>query len=693
LRPSFSAERRRAWRFGILSAVGGAVLTLCAPLLSTQLAPTAARSSAPPTKIVATEAGSTRGFTIAHEYTTVADGTTISLAVSYPPGAYGDKNHNWPTLFEMDGYEGYPTPNDNEFFDQPAGSQFVDVYAQIRGTGCSGGTFDLFSKQSSEDGAYIINHWIAAQPWSDGRVAITGHSYSGITGFLVAEQSPHVYAIAVSGLVDDFYRSILYPGGVFNEGFPVLWGAGLRPIDQFEGNYQNYADPSDPTCAEDEAQHEGSDTVPAQLLVPVYTQTTATSSSWAISHSLSPGVRGIKAPIQINQQYQDEQTGPRGGYILWQDIPAGIPKRLVLSNGQHNPNDPALDKLAWLDCWVIDKPDGLPCPHITDEVSGGQTVTTTVDNPAAEVLMYFDSLGTSAGSQKRNTPYLTSNWPAPETDWQYYYLHPDGSLDSSPSSQYDAGTASYVSTTTDEHTSGTLGNDLPVPPPGSNVGQVTFTDGPNEARFATAPFSSTAAISGPILLNLYLSSTAPDTDVFVDVLDLDNATGQLEYLQRGLLRDSFRAVDAPLSQYTTVQDPKSPLHGRTLMYRPYHDYLTQDLSLPNQTNYLPVEIFPLGHVFYPGHSLVIDIHAPPANDPLSTYAYEPTQAPSVNTIVMSPQDQSSLLLPFMGTLPPRWPNQPPCSDIAGYVCFTPAASVPELNAIENDVYSASESTP
>lgn len=613
------------------------------------------------------------GITVTHQYTTVADGTVISLAVSYPPGAFGSTTHAWPALFEMDGYQGYPTPNDNEFFGHSL--QFVDVYAQIRGTGCSGGTFDLFSTQSSQDGAYIIDNWITSQAWSNGHVGLTGHSYSGLTGFLVAEQDPHVDAIAVSGLIDDFYRSILYPGGVFNEGFPILWGALLRPESQFTGNVQNYTNTSDPQCAEDEAQHQGSDTVPLQLLLPVYTQSTATSTSWAIEHSLDQGVGNIDAPIQINQQYQDEQTGPRGGYILWQDIPSGIPKRLVLSNGQHNPNDAAFDKAAWLDCYVIDIPAGRPCPTITGEDSTGATVTAAVNDPAYRVLMYFDSLGTSSASQKRNVPYLTSDWPAPETNWQRWYLHPDGSLDNRPTTTADAGTKSYLSTTTDERTSGTLGYDLPAPPPGTNVAQVTFADGPNEARWTTAPFGQTTALSGPILLDLWLSSTTPDTDVFVDVLDLDTTTGQMEYLQRGLLRDSFRAVDVPASQ--TIQS--GPLAGT--IYRPYHDFLTQDLSLPGQTNELPIEIFPLGHVFYPGHALVIDVHAPPLNDPLSTYAYEPTQAPAENTIVMSVSDQSSLLLPFMPVLPPLWPTEPSCSDIAGYVCFTPAVNAPELGAV------------
>jgi predicted acyl esterase len=582
--------------------------------------------------------------------------TDIAVSIWYPPGAYGDTKKDWPALFEMDGYQGFPSPNDNEFFGHT--TKFVDVYAQIRGTGCSGGQFDLFSRQSSDDGKYIIDNWIPRQPWSNGRVGITGHSYSGLTGFLVAGTAPRVEAVAVSGLIDDFYRSILYPGGIFNEGFPILWGALLRPYSQFSGNTQNYENDSE--CRTNELQHQGSDTVPLTLLAPVYTQMTATADSWAISHSLFRVEPNLDAPIQINQQYQDEQTGPRGGYILWQHVPVRLPKRLILSNGQHNPNDPKFDKAAWLECWLIDKPEHKPCPTISGETSAGTTVTAPVNDPRYRVVEYFDSLTGGPAGQQRGAPYLTSNWPDPNTDWRLYYLHGDGTLSSAPAPNDKS--VSYVSTATDEHTTGTFGYDLPVPPQGTNVGALTFVHGPNEARYTLSFANAPTAISGPILLNLRLQSTAPDTDIFVDLLDLDTKTGEMAYLQRGLMRASFRAIDPTKSDYIST----GPLKGT--IYRPYHDYLDTQLMIPGQTYQVPVEIFPLGHVFYPGHQLVIDIHAPPFSDALSTYAYEPHSAPAVNTILPG----STLLLPLMPTLPPLWPTQPACSQIAGYVCFTPA---------------------
>jgi predicted acyl esterase len=554
----------------------------------------------------------------------------------------------------MDGYQGCPHPNDNQFFG--ATDKFVVVYAQIRGTGCSGGRFDLFSRRSALDGKYVIDRWIPHQPWSNGRVGIAGHSYSGLTGFLVAATSPRVQAVAVSGLIDDFYRSILYPGGIFNEGFPILWGGLLRPFSEFSGNTQNFE--SDPQCLRNELAHGGSDTVPIQLLAPVYTQMQATPDSWAITHSLFQVEPGLNAPIQINQQYQDEQTGPRGGYILWQHVPARLPKRLVVSNGQHNPNDAAGDKAAWLECWLIDRPDQRPCGTVSGEVNGGNVVTRAVDDPATRVLMYFDSLRV-AGGQKRNTPYLTSDWPAPELAWTRYYLRADHML--SASAAGPNGQVSYVSTGTDEHTTGTLGDPVGNPP-SDNVGSITFIHGPNEARF-TLPFARTTAISGPILLDVWLKSTAPDSDLFVDLLDYDPATGQMGYLQRGMMRASFRAIDEARSDRIS----SGPLAGT--IYRPYHDYLATQLMIPTRAYEMPIEIFPLGHVFYAGHVLVLDIHAPPASDPLSTYAYEPHSAPAIDTILQEPGHRSTLLMPVMSTLPPLWPKQPSCNEISGYVCF------------------------
>ena len=56
------------------------------------------------------------------------------------------------------------------------------------------------------------------------------------------------------------------------------------------------------------------------------------------------------------------------------------------------------------------------------------------------------------------------------------------------------------------------------------------------------PITETTALAGPIDLTLWARLTSVDTDFFVDVIDMA-PDGTMFYLQRGLLRASFREVD------------------------------------------------------------------------------------------------------------------------------------------------------
>ena len=98
------------------------------------------------------------------------------------------------------------------------GYAFVQAY--VRGRGRSGGTkSDNLGLQVGRDG-YDLVEWIAAQPWSDGRVVMFGGSFVGMTQWRTAAQHPpHLAAIAP-------YVAI-YPGwDVPNtNGIPQSWSA------------------------------------------------------------------------------------------------------------------------------------------------------------------------------------------------------------------------------------------------------------------------------------------------------------------------------------------------------------------------------------------------------------------------------------------------------------------------------------
>ena len=582
------------------------------------------------------------------DYVRMPDGTEIAVQVFYPEGFRDDPARRWPALFGMEGYGGARQPNDGTF---TKSKKYVTVYASVRGTGCSGGKFDLFSWQSAQDGRFIIDQWIARKPWSDGRVGIYGHSYAGLTGFLVAATAPeHLEAVAVSGLIDDFYRGILYPGGVPNSGFPLLWGAGLRPALEAQGNLQPQL--ADERCRKNFAEHQGSDYVPPpDLAVGAYVEMQAREESWSIQRSLMRRIGGLRVPIQIGQQYQDEQTGPRGGHVLFDNVPRTLPKRLVLSNGRHNPNDPTGTKADWLDCWVIQR--GKGCGSVTD--------------PDQRVLAHFDTRKNAGGAQVRNAPYRTSDWPAPETRWKRYFLRTDGLL--SETDPGPVGAVAYANTATDQRMTANAG----LVSEEQNTGAATGGGAPNQAVWRL-PIKETTALAGPINLTLWARLTSVDTDFFVDVIDRA-PDGTQFYLQRGLLRASFRAVDQTRSDRIQT----GPRRGE--IYRPYHPFTDPVTVTPTQAVEYQIEVFPVGQVLRPGHELVIRVHAPPLNDPLSTWTYPAEQAPGVVQILQSADHPSSILLPFLPPVPPHVAAAPTCGTVSGQVCFEPAADGPNGPAL------------
>ena len=583
------------------------------------------------------------------QYVTVDDGTSIAVGVFLPTGY--QTGTKYPALVEIEGYGGAEQPNDQTFVGNP---NYVVVAISVRGTGCSAGTLDLFSARSAKDGAWIIDHWIPNQSWSNGKVGIYGHSYGGLMGFLVATQHPqHLVATAVSGLIDDFYRAILYPGGILNPGFPILWGALLRVESEHASTIGTPTAPgpllTDRQCQKNYATHKATDLFNSSALVAIYTQMHATPNSWAITRSLLTHINGINRPIQLGSQSQDEQTGPRGAYQLYQHIPANIPKRFVVSTGRHNPNDPTGTKNDWLDCWILHGGD------TTATTSLGHSCADVLD-PARRVLLFFES-----ESSHRWTPFVTSDWPAPELRWAREYFHADGTL--STTATGGDGFVRYLSTGSGRQLTGDLGDPAGLHQ-GGFLAPLTYTSGlPDTARYTLSfPANTTNAIAGPMTATLWAKSSSPDVDFWVELLDRDTASGATTFIQRGLLRASARAVDLSRSDKTPAG-----------IYRPYHPYLTTQPITPQQAYEYLIEVYPADHVFRPGHELVVQIHAPPANDPNSTYMYEPN-LPSLVTILQDPAHRSSILLPFLDglTADNLAPTPPGCGDVVGEVCITPA---------------------
>jgi putative CocE/NonD family hydrolase len=112
---------------------------------------------------------------------------------------------------------------------------FAIVLVDMRGAGASFGHVDsIFSADERADIVKVLD-WLAAQPWSNGKVVVTGASHDGnLAQLAVASGHPAVVG-AVPRFIDfDTYRDLAVPGGVRNETFLKGWGELTQQLDTSE---------------------------------------------------------------------------------------------------------------------------------------------------------------------------------------------------------------------------------------------------------------------------------------------------------------------------------------------------------------------------------------------------------------------------------------------------------------------------
>src|ERR1700761_2101873 len=122
----------------------------------------------------------------------VRDGAKLEAWITKP----SDGRAKVPTILTLTQYDiDGGRHGDSAGYYAHRGYAFVQAY--VRGRGQSGGVkSDSLGSQVGRDG-YDLVEWIAAQPWSDGRVVMFGGSFVGMTQWQTASQlPPHLAAIA-----------------------------------------------------------------------------------------------------------------------------------------------------------------------------------------------------------------------------------------------------------------------------------------------------------------------------------------------------------------------------------------------------------------------------------------------------------------------------------------------------------------
>jgi uncharacterized protein len=553
---------------------------------------------------------------------------------------------DWPTVLTKEGYAGASRPAPNAYlrmddgvlvslrirFGEGPRGDYAFVQASIRGTNCSGGQFRLYDRRHAWDGHHIVE-WIAEQPWSNGNVGMFGSSYPGQTAYYVAAtQPPSLKAVMPSLLHADIYRDIFMPGGVQNYVFPVLWTYAAGPHRLPQAAFQGGSIPGDPICTEHQATRFSAGNPPDVQDEALWQAVQPTDNEWMRSRAATSYAPLIRIPYYQQHNWHDQQTGPRAVTLFNHihpdpvtvrvpggpecDAPRGpalpphcvkevVPKRFVLSNGSHGFGGYAgRDRWGWFDVFLLDRPDehGL------------------LDD---QVVNYFEARSDgSATAVKRGQA-----WPFEDTAWRWLHLGPDGTLGGGePTAE---GSDTYLSVQGRQSwffESRDTGRQLHGP------------DGPDQLLYVSEPLAEETAVAGPILLELWASLAGTDADVFVSLHDL-RPDGEVEYLQRGMLKLSHAEVDERRSLYREID-------GERQLVQPWRPHTDPDPVIPDDIARYDVEVWPVGHIFREGHRIALKVHTPPALDGL--WGYTPTHnQPAAVTVHRSPDYPSRLLLPVV----------------------------------------------
>jgi len=113
-----------------------------------------------------------------------------------------------------------------------AGNGFAILFQDTRGRYTSDGLFYPY-RYEAEDG-YDSIEWAASQPWSNGRVGMTGLSYPGAVQWLAAGlRPPHLQAIIPISTGSEHYMDMMSrKGGAFMHGYLLSWGTAFVAPDR-----------------------------------------------------------------------------------------------------------------------------------------------------------------------------------------------------------------------------------------------------------------------------------------------------------------------------------------------------------------------------------------------------------------------------------------------------------------------------
>lgn len=490
---------------------------------------------------------------------------------------------------------------------------YVIAAVDVRGGGASyGARKGEFTRQESLD-AYDITEWLAAQPWSTGKIGMFGISYLGITQYLAAStQPPHLVAIFPQMAMFDLYYFV-YTGGVFKEDFVFNWGGKTFLLDRVIDPPSVDDDPLGVQLAEARAEHAGNWNI------------------YMLARQINPyrdaKLNGMDAFVELSPSSYIDAINESGVAIYhlagWYDMypedallwynNLDVPQKIVVTPWSHDGEggfDLVAEHLRWFDYWLKGIDNGI------------------MDEPP----IVYDVM-TRPGVYDWRT---AESWPLPETQYTpfYFVAGPSGSIDSvndglllreAPAAA--AGADDYMvdyTTTTGTSNRWANGRGIPFEYPDMRA---------NDAKaltYTTPPLDADMEITGHPIAHLWVSADAEDADFFV-YLEEVAPSGYSRYITEGTLRASHRALhDAPWDTFGL----------------PFHRGNEADV-LPLPADGTPVELVialqPTSNVFDAGHRIRITVTGADAD----TFRTPQLDPPPTVTLHRSADAPSHIILPLI----------------------------------------------
>ncbi|MEZ5355874.1 MAG: CocE/NonD family hydrolase [Bryobacteraceae bacterium] len=433
-----------------------------------------------------------------HEMVPMRDGARLSTYLYVPAGS-----GPWPVLYEQR-YADLTGRAAQERYAALAAAGYVVAAQNFRGTHRSEGVYQGYRALGwgkTQDG-YDTVEWLAKQPWSTGKIGTFGGSQAGYAqNFLAVTRPPHLVAQYITdGGLSLFHLGYRRGGATRLERFKQAMLPSAR--DEAEGRSHladqvAHPDYDDYWAAENCFPHFAKMNVPAFIVASWFDFMARGSIDSYIGrqHQGGPGARG----------HQWMRIGPwlHGGRKTSAKVAElDFPDNAAWDMDAH--------MVEWFDFHLKGKKNSVDrAPRVRYYITGA------VGEPGAP------------GNVWRDAP----DWPVP-AQVAPYYLHPGGGL-----------AETIVRTGKTEFLSDPM---HPAPVKGRNEPTARdareFESHPDVRSFTTEALTAPQQWTGDVRAEIFLSSTAPDTDLFVRVTDVypdGRSIVLVDSVQRAKYRSSF----------------------------------------------------------------------------------------------------------------------------------------------------------